>query len=109
MLPLHVAVSSIQYTRSEKLAPGGGGTSKNSTSGVDAMTGLEQEGEIFITTVWAVYYTPGRGKIVPRNPNIMFEYLGLAYRDSDYTAVIAFMTWPERKKLVLKLTLLVEI
>ena len=32
-------------------------------------------------------YTPGRGKIVPRN--IMFEYLGFAYRDSDYTAMIA--------------------
>ena len=39
----------------------------------------------------------------------MFEYLGLAYRDSDDTAVIAIMYWPERKKLVLKLTLVVEI
>ena len=39
----------------------------------------------------------------------MFEYLGLAYRDSDYTAVIAIMPWPECKKLVLKLTLVVEI
>ena len=39
-----------------------------------------------------VGYTPGRGKIVPRNIiYIMFEYLGLAYRDSDYTAVIAMM------------------
>ena len=37
------------------------------------------------------HYTPGRGKIVPRNYNIMFEYLGLAYRNSDYTAVIAIM------------------
>ena len=46
------------------------------------------------------YYTPGRGKIVPRNytpgrgkivPRIMFEYLGLAYRDSDYTAVITII------------------
>ena len=33
----------------------------------------------------------------------MFEYLGLAYRNSDYTAVIAIMPWPECKKLVLKL------
>ena len=39
----------------------------------------------------------------------MFEYLGLAYRDSDYTAVIAIMHWPEWWKLVLKLTLVVEI
>ena len=39
------------------------------------------------------HHTPGRGKIVPRNIiyNIMFEYLGLAYRDSDYTAVITIM------------------
>ena len=40
--------------------------------------------------------------------NIMFEYLGLAYRNSAYTAVIAIMPWPECKKLVLKLTLVVE-
>ena len=41
----------------------------------------------------------------------MFENLGLAYRDSDrdYTAVIAIMHQPERKKLVLKLILVVEI
>ena len=39
----------------------------------------------------------------------MFEYLGLAYRNSDYTAVITIMHWPECKTLVLKLTLVVEI
>ena len=39
----------------------------------------------------------------------MFEYLGLAYRNSDYTTVITIMHWPECKKLVLKLTLVVEI
>ena len=39
----------------------------------------------------------------------MFGYLGLAYRNSDYTAVIAIMPCPECKKLVLKLTLVVEI
>ena len=39
----------------------------------------------------------------------MFEYLELAYRDSDYTAMIAIMYWTECKKLVLKLTLVVEI
>ena len=33
----------------------------------------------------------------------------VAYRNSDYTAVIAIMPWPECKKLVLKLTLVVEI
>ena len=35
--------------------------------------------------------------------------LGLAYRDSDYTAVIATMHLSECKKLVLKLTLVEEI
>ena len=39
----------------------------------------------------------------------MFEYLGLAYRNSDYTAMITIMHWPECKKLVLKLTLVAEI
>ena len=39
----------------------------------------------------------------------MFEYLGLAYRNSDYTAKITIMHLPECKKLVLKLTLVVEI
>ena len=34
----------------------------------------------------------------------MFEYLSLAYRNSDYTVVIAIMPGPECKKLVLKLT-----
>ena len=39
----------------------------------------------------------------------MFEYLGLAYRNSDYATVIAIMPWPECKTLVVKLTLVVEI
>ena len=39
----------------------------------------------------------------------MFECLGLAYRDSDYTAVIAIKHCPGRKKLVLKFTLVVDI
>ena len=39
----------------------------------------------------------------------MFEYLGLVYRNSAYTAVIAIMPLPECKKLVLKLTMVVEI
>ena len=39
----------------------------------------------------------------------MFDYLGLACKDSDYTAVIAIKHWPKWWKLVLKLTLVVEI
>ena len=39
--------------------------------------------------------TPGRGEQLCRVDNvnniIMFEYLGLAYRNSDYTTVIAIM------------------
>ena len=53
--PFHVIVTiPLQYTRSEKLAPGGGGASRNSSSGVDAMTGVEQEGE----TSFAPQYVP---------------------------------------------------
>ena len=44
-------------------------------------------------------YTPGRGKIVPRNVNN-----SLAYKDSDYTFMIAIMHCPNCTILVLKLT-----
>ena len=54
------------------------------------------------------YDTPGRGKIVPRK-YIMFDYLAMACKDSDYIAVITSMHCPHHTILVLKLTLVVEI
>jgi len=38
----------------------------------------------------------------------MFDFLGMAYKDSDYTAVIAVVRWPKCIILVLKCTLLVK-
>ena len=44
------------------------------------------------TILGSLYYTPGREKIVPRNPNNQTsQHAGKVYRDSDYTVVIAIM------------------
>ena len=59
-----------------------------------------------------IHYTSGMKKIVPLNLLInvhyviMFGYLAMSYKDSDYTVVIALVCWPKRMNfLVLKLTL----
>ena len=39
----------------------------------------------------------------------MFDYLQMAYEDSDYTIMITIMNRPKRIILVLKLTLVVEV
>ena len=49
-------------------------------------------------------YTPGRGKIVPRNQTS--QLAGKVYRDSDYTVVIAIMQLDKRIIIVLKHTLI---
>ena len=47
---------------------------------------------------------------MPRNIIIeTFDYFGMAYKDSDYTVVIAMMQLHKIKIIVLKLTLVVEI
>jgi len=45
-------------------------------------------------------------KIVPRY--VMFDYLVVAYQDSDYTIMITVMHWPRCILLVLKLTLVLK-
>jgi len=35
----------------------------------------------------------------------MFDYLGMGYKDSDYTVVVAIVHWPKHIILVLKLTM----